>query len=101
MAEEDGSDVSSVASEPPDCPAAGLYRHYKGRHYRVLGCVRHSESEEWLVLYRALYGARGLWVRPLGMFVGTIERDGRACPRFSRVEGAETPVDPVLDRPET
>ena len=51
----------------------GIYRHYKGPHYRVFGTVRHSESEEWLVLYQALYGDFGLWVRPLDMFCSTVE----------------------------
>jgi len=75
----------SVASERPPCPEPGLYRHYKGSDYRVLGCVRHSESEEWLVLYRALYGERGLWVRPLELFTGTVEVRGRTVPRFALV----------------
>ena len=50
----------------------GLYRHYKGLMYEVLGTVRHSESLEPMTLYRALYGERGMWVRPAGMF----EEDG-------------------------
>ena len=51
----------------------GLYRHYKGREYEVIGIVSHSETEEQLVVYRALYGDRGLWVRPLEMFDGVLE----------------------------
>ena len=51
---------------------AGLYRHYKGAQYQVIGTVRHSETEEELVLYRALYGEKGLWVRPLIMFTETV-----------------------------
>ncbi len=47
---------------------AGLYRHYKGAQYQVIDTVRHSETEEELVLYRALYGSKDLWVRPLAMF---------------------------------
>ena len=51
---------------------AGLYRHYKGFEYQVIDTVRHSETEEELVLYRALYGEKGLWVRPLAMFTETV-----------------------------
>lgn len=51
----------------------GLYRHYKGREYEVIGIASHSETEEQLVVYRALYGEMGLWVRPLEMFDGVLE----------------------------
>ncbi|MBB2496442.1 DUF1653 domain-containing protein [Aquipseudomonas ullengensis] len=64
----------------------GLYRHYKGPHYRVFGTARHSETEEWLVVYQALYGEFGLWVRPLEMFCGTVEVDGETLPRFALIE---------------
>lgn len=64
----------------------GLYRHYKGPQYRVFGTARHSESEEWLVVYQALYGDYGLWVRPLEMFCSTVELDGESVPRFALVE---------------
>lgn len=47
----------------------GLYRHYKGKHYEVIGVAKHSETAESLVVYRPLYGERGLWVRPLEMFI--------------------------------
>ena len=60
----------------------GTYRHYKGPLYEVYEVARHSETEEELVVYRAIYGERGLWVRPLAMFVESV--DGR--PRFERVE---------------
>lgn len=60
----------------------GLYRHYKGKEYQVLGTVRHSETLETLVLYRQLYGNRDLWVRPLSMFTETVELQGRHLPRF-------------------
>ena len=69
----------------PDEPKPGLYRHYKGGEYRVLGLARHSETLEPLVVYQALYGAGGLWVRPAGMFIETIETGGRRVPRFARV----------------
>ena len=77
----------SVDSEREGCPEPGLYRHYKGAHYRVLDCVRHSESEERLVLYRALYGERGLWVRPLSMFTASVDVAGEPVPRFALVRG--------------
>ncbi|BBI59517.1 hypothetical protein HSBAA_08230 [Vreelandella sulfidaeris] len=55
-------------------PIPGIYRHYKGNLYEVLGTAQHSESEEHLVVYRALYGEYGLWVRPLAMFTETVTR---------------------------
>ena len=61
----------------------GLYRHFKGGLYEVLGVARHSETGERLVVYRALYGEGGLWVRPEAMFQGTVARDGAEVPRFS------------------
>jgi hypothetical protein len=64
----------------------GLYRHYKGADYRVIGVARHSESEEALVVYQALYGAFGLWVRPLEMFCSQVEVDGVSMPRFALVK---------------
>lgn len=65
----------------------GLYRHYKGREYRVFGLARHSETEEPLVVYQALYGDYGLWVRPLAMFLETVEVDGETLPRFALLRG--------------
>jgi len=64
----------------------GLYRHYKGNDYEVLGVATHSETEERVVVYRALYGEFGLWVRPLAMFDETVVVDGATMPRFARVE---------------
>lgn len=60
----------------------GKYRHFKGGEYEVLGLATYSETGEQLVVYRALYGERGLWVRPLAMFLETVERDGQVRPRF-------------------
>ena len=60
----------------------GRYRHYKGGEYEVLDLVRHSETEEEMVLYRPLYGEGGLWVRPLAMFAGEVESGGGRVPRF-------------------
>lgn len=64
---------------------AGRYRHYKGSEYEVIDTARHSESEEWLVLYRPLYGARELWVRPYNMFVESVELEGKTVPRFAYI----------------
>jgi hypothetical protein len=61
----------------------GTYRHYKGNLYEVLGVARHSETEEQLVVYRALYGERGLWVRPLAMFQEAVVVKGHEVPRFA------------------
>lgn len=63
----------------------GLYRHFKGNQYRVLYVARHSETMEPYVVYQALYGERGIWVRPLKMFVEDVERDGRVQPRFALI----------------
>ena len=63
----------------------GKYRHFKGGEYEVLGVARHSETEEELVVYRALYGAGGLWVRPVSMWTETVERDGKRFARFTYI----------------
>ena len=63
-------------------PIAGFYRHYKGQRYEVIGTAQHSETREWVVVYRALYGEMGLWVRPLAMFTETVEVDGQTVARF-------------------
>ncbi len=64
----------------------GRYRHFKGKEYEVIGLARHSESLEELVVYRQLYGERGLWVRPATMFAEVVEHEGRTVPRFTRLE---------------
>ena len=64
----------------------GKYRHFKGNYYEVIGVARHSETMEEMVVYRALYGAHGLWVRPAAMWTETIDRDGYHGPRFQYVE---------------
>ncbi len=66
-------------------PRPGRYRHYKGREYRVIGTARHSETQEELVVYQMLYGDRGLWVRPRGMFEESVLIDGLSVPRFAWV----------------
>lgn len=63
----------------------GRYRHFKGKEYEVLGIARHSETEEELVVYRALYGDFGLWVRPVSMWNETVERDGKTFRRFTYI----------------
>ena len=62
----------------------GLYRHYKGGMYEVIGTARHSETRETMTVYRALYGAHGLWVRPAAMFTEQVVIDGMLQPRFQR-----------------
>ena len=63
----------------------GRYRHFKGKEYEVLGVARHSETEDELVVYRALYGDFGLWVRPAQMWNETVERDGKTFRRFTYI----------------
>ena len=63
----------------------GRYRHFKGNEYEAIGLARHSETLEQLVVYRALYGEGGLWVRPLDMFMEEIERDGKRIARFTYI----------------
>ncbi|KQZ84615.1 hypothetical protein ASD56_08420 [Microbacterium sp. Root166] len=63
----------------------GTYRHFKGAEYDVIGVARHSETEEEHVVYRALYGERGLWIRPVSMWTEEVDRDGYRGPRFTRV----------------
>jgi hypothetical protein len=65
----------------------GIYRHYKGNAYEVIGIANHSETRDELVVYRCLYGDYSLWVRPLSMFVENVIVDGRPVPRFAWLEG--------------
>ena len=67
----------------------GIYQHYKGQQYEVLGCAHHSETEELLVVYRALYGDYGVWVRPFTMFSGSVVVDGEPLPRFRLLHAHE------------
>lgn len=78
--------MSSDLPPLPAEPRPGRYRHYKGRAYEVIGLARHSETREPLVVYRALYGEFGLWVRPAAMFTEEIEIAGRRVPRFQHDE---------------
>ena len=83
--------MNSIDIQPPlqQKPAqqleAGTYRHYKGGEYRVLGIARHSENEEELVVYQPLYGEGELWVRPLAMFIESVETPQGIQPRFLRL----------------
>lgn len=60
----------------------GIYEHYKGQRYKIIAIARHSESLEELVVYQALYGDGEVWVRPLAMFMETINHGGKTQPRF-------------------
>ena len=68
----------------------GRYRHFKGNEYEVLYLAKHSETMEDMVVYRALYGERGVWVRPAAMWEETITRDGKTFKRFEKL-----PTDPT------
>ena len=74
------NDLPPLPEAPP-----GRYRHYKGGEYEVIGVARHSETLEPLVLYKPLYNASGLWVRPYAMFFGSVEVEGRVQARFAKV----------------
>ena len=74
----------AAAAIPP-----GRYRHFKGNDYEVVGIARHSETEEPMVVYRALYGERGLWCRPASMWNETVERGGKTYKRFCRLDRIE------------
>ena len=64
----------------------GKYRHFKGNEYEVVGIAKHSETLEEMVVYRALYGDGGMWVRPAEMWEETVERDGQIFKRFTYIE---------------
>ncbi len=66
-----------------DTVKPGRYRHFKGKDYRVILVARNSETEEEMVVYQALYGEFGYWVRPLSMWNETVLVDGKTVPRFS------------------
>lgn len=67
----------------------GRYRHFKGKEYEVLGVAKHSETLEEMVVYRALYDNRDIWVRPLSMWDETVERNGAAVKRFTYIGGCD------------
>lgn len=74
---------------PPLLP--GRYRHFKGNEYQLLTVARHSETMEPMVVYRALYGDGGIWVRPAAMWSEIVERDGYRGPRFVLIDGEPAP----------
>jgi hypothetical protein len=78
------SDLPPLPAEP----RPGRYRHFKGGEYEVIGLARGSETLEPLVVYRALHGERGLWVRPAAMFLEEVTVAGQSVPRFRRVPDA-------------
>ena len=63
----------------------GIWRHFKGNRYQVIGVAKHSETLEPMVVYRALYGEGGLWVRPAAMWLETVTRDGVTQPLFTYI----------------
>ena len=67
----------------------GRYRHFKGKEYELICTARHSETEELMVVYRALYGEGGVWVRPASMWNEEIERDGKRVRRFTYIGDKE------------
>lgn len=79
-------------------PIPGIYKHYKGNLYQVLGLARHSETEEWLVVYQALYGKKGFWVRPLTLWLEPVShndetvtnKEALSAMRFELVEANDT-----------
>ncbi|WP_107688996.1 DUF1653 domain-containing protein [Neisseria wadsworthii] len=77
--------MQNTLPDKPDIPA-GIYRHYKGNLYEVQALARHSETEEWLVVYRALYREYGLWVRPAAMFTEKLEHQGHTVSRFTLIQ---------------
>ncbi len=71
----------SLKSPPVELPI-GIYRHYKGAEYEVLRLAQHSETEEWLVIYRQCYADGRWWVRPLARFTDMVEVAGTQVARF-------------------
>lgn len=83
-------DVDGASMSAEVIPQPGIYRHFKGGCYQVIGVARHAETEEPLVVYRLLYGDLGLWVRPLSAFNDEVLVQGRRVRRFSRIDSPLT-----------
>ncbi|MAD74849.1 MAG: hypothetical protein CML20_08690 [Rheinheimera sp.] len=87
--ERDNSPERTNSPEPDI--ARGYYQHYKGAYYQVIDLARHSETEEWLVIYRPLYGDSGLWARPATMFAENVTIAGEELARFAFI-GSQPPA---------
>jgi hypothetical protein len=91
--------MSDRTLDPLPTMTPGAYRHFKGNFYWVYGVARHSETDEPMVVYRALYGSRELWVRPYAMFTSPVDHekypDVAQAMRFEKVpdDQVERPVD--------
>ena len=83
---ETGEEMIITYQEAVDRIIPGRYRHFKGNEYEVLYLAKHSETQEEMVVYKALYGEGGVWVRPASMWNEEIERDGKRYKRFTFVE---------------
>lgn len=76
---------SELARKTAEALQPGRYRHFKGNEYELICVAKHSETLEPMVVYRALYGERGIWVRPVSMWTESVDREGGPLPRFSYV----------------
>lgn len=89
-----------------NAPTPGIYKHYKGNLYQVLGLARHSETEEWLVVYQALYAERGYWLRPLSLWLEPVTKhmdtaigeDSPVMERFELVTANAMSLDELTQR---
>lgn len=79
-------DLKELASPNGTIFKLGIYQHYKGPLYQVIGACKHTETGQELVYYRSLYGDYGFWVRPFSMFFENIEYEGQTLPRFKYIE---------------
>ena len=75
-------ELKPFSNEATSLKIGSTYQHYKGQKYKVLSIGRHSETCEEMVIYESLYGEHDVWVRPLSLFVGSVEIDGKAHARF-------------------